>query len=98
MLLALLMNPYNFSKFLIEAEKLKKEGISDREVVKLLAKKYKVKESSLRSRWWRHVKNAEKQRKRPHIAARLKNVRKNRKLILSTEAGLCIYRVWPPEL
>ena len=59
------MNPYNFSKFLIEAEKLKNEGISEREVVKLLAKKYKVKESSLRSRWWRHVKNAEKQRKRP---------------------------------
>ena len=74
------MHRYEFSKFLIEAEKLRKEEPSDREVVKILAKKYRVKESSLRSRWWRHVKKEQENRKRPHVAAHWKNIRLKEKL------------------
>lgn len=77
------MNRFQFSKFLVDAEELKKEVPSEREVVKILSKKYKVKESSLRSRWWRHVKKEEKYQHRPQIKARLKKIRAKGKVILS---------------
>lgn len=84
------MTPYEFSKFLIEAEEFKKEGSSKRAIVKILAKKYNCKEETLRSRWKMHVKKEENNKLRPQIAARLKKIRVKGKLILSVteEAAL----------
>ena len=81
------MNPYSFTKFLVEAEKLKKSnGLSEYKIIKRLAPKYNIKESALKTRWWRYKNSKMKSKNsRPNIVARKKQTRKQGKRILTME-------------
>ena len=79
------MIPYEFCQFLVEAEALQKEGHKIKVIVEKLAPKYKVKPSTLRSRWYRHMTEKTQNEKTPNVTARLQTVRRHGKWILSAE-------------